>query len=287
MPFFEHDGIQFHYRESGDGVPFIFQHGLGADANQTFELFQPPAGMRLLTFDSRGHGETRPLGPEEKISIKIFSDDLLAFMRHLGIERAIIGGISMGAAIALHFALTHRERVIGLVLSRPAWLDESRSDNLKVFATIAEFIRKYGAWEGAQRFQQTIAYQEVLKVSPDNANSLLGQFAHPRAEETVAKLERIPAHIPKHSRAEWQSIRAPTLVLANQQDAIHPFDFGEVLAREIPGARLVEITPKSVSKERHTADVQRALENWSADILSASLCSQHSTRGQDVRAPIT
>ena len=261
--FFPHDGIQFHYRDSGgSGVPFVFQHGLGAEVSQTFDLFTPPPGFRLLSFDCRGHGETCPLGPEEKISVEQSSEDLGALLDHLRIERAIIGGISMGAAIALHFALAHSERVLGLVLSRPAWLDESRADNMKVFSTIAEFIRRYGAWEGAQRYQETAAYQDVLKVSPDNANSLLAQFTHPRAEETAAKLERIPAYVPQYTRTDWQRLRVPTLVLANRQDAVHPFEFGEVLARNIPGASLVEITPKSVSKQRHAADVQRAVGNF-------------------------
>ena len=133
---------------------------------------------------------------------------------------------------------------------------------MKVFSTIAEFIRQYGAWEGAQRFQQTAAYLEVLKVSPDNASSLVSQFVHPRAEETVAKLERIPVHAPRYSRATWEQITVPTLVIVNRQDAIHPFEFGEVLAGAIPGARLVEVVPKSVSKERHGAEVQRALEGF-------------------------
>lgn len=262
MPFFAHDGFRFHYRDSGTGLPFVFQHGLGADASQTFDLFQPPAGFRLITFDCRAHGETRPLGPEDKISVEQFSEDLGALLDHLGLEHAVVGGISMGAATALHFALTHPERVLGLVLARPAWLDESRADNMKVFSTIAEFIRKHGAWQGAQRYQETAAYQEVLKVSPDNANSLLAQFAHPRAEETVAKLERIPAHVPAHTRQDWKRIGVPTLVIVNRQDAIHPFEFGEVLAGNIPGASLVEVTPKSVGKERHREDVQRAVEEF-------------------------
>jgi pimeloyl-ACP methyl ester carboxylesterase len=262
MAFFEHDGIQFHYRESGRGLPFVFQHGLGADTAQTFELLQPPPGIRLLTFDCRAHGETRPVGPEEKIGVEQFSEDLGAFLDHLGLERAVVGGISMGAAITLRFALEHPERTAGLVLSRPAWLDESRADNMKVFATLAEYIRRYGAWEGAQRYQETEAFQSVLKLSPDNANSLLSQFAHPRAEETVARLERIPNYVPAHKRAEWKRIRVPTLVLVNRQDEIHPFEFGEVLAREIPGAQLVEVTAKSVSKEKHAAEVQRALADF-------------------------
>lgn len=263
MSFFEHDGIKFHYRDSGGaGVPFIFQHGLGADGSQTFVLFTPPPGFRLLSFDCRGHGETRPLGPEEKINVAQFAEDLRAFLDHLQIERAVIGGISMGAAMALHFALTHPARVRGLVLSRPAWLDQSRADNMQAFSTLAQFIRQHGASEGAQRFQETTAYQQVLKVSPDNAASLLAQFTHRRAEETVAKLERIPAHVPGHTRDDWKRIRVPTLVLANRQDAIHPFEFGEVLAREIPGAAFAEIAPKSAGLEKHAADVQRAVGDF-------------------------
>ena len=262
MPFFEHDGIRFHYRESGAGLPFVFQHGLGADSNQTFDLFRPPAGVRLLTLECRAHGETRPVGPEEKISVEQSTEDLRAFLDALGIEQAVVGGISMGAAITLRFTLEKPERVLGLVLSRPAWLDESRADGMKVFSTIANFIRKYGAWEGAKRYQDTIAYQEVRAVSPDNAKSLLGQFAGPRADETVAKLERIPRYIPAHKRADWRRIHVPTLVLANRLDEIHPFEFGEALAQGIPSAQFVELTPKAVSLARHGEDVQRALTEF-------------------------
>ena len=259
MPHFTHDGIQFNYRDTGSGTPFVFQHGLGADTQQTFDLFQPPRGFRLLSFDCRGHGETRPLGPEEKISVAQSAEDLRAFLDHLGIERAVIGGISMGAAIALHFALTHPARVRGLVLSRAAWLDTSRGDEMRVFTTIAKFIREHGAQVGAQKYQDSAAYRQVLQVAPDNAAALLAQFAHPRAEETVAKLERIPTHVPAHTRADWKLIAVPTLVLANRRDAIHPFEFGETLAREIPGAVFAEIAPKSAGAERHAADVQRAV----------------------------
>ncbi len=262
MPHFTHDGIQFHYRDTGNGVPFVFQHGLGADTQQTFELFQPPAGFRLLSFDCRGHGETRPMGPEEKISVAQSAEDLRAFLDHLQIERAVIGGISMGAAIALHFALTWPERVRGLVLSRPAWLDQSRGDEMRVFTTIAEFIREHGAQMGALKYQESAAYRQVLQVAPENAASLLMQFAHPRAEETVAKLERIPAHAPAHSRADWKGLAVPVLVLANRRDAIHPFEFGEGLAREIPGALFAEIAPKSDGLPKHAADVQRAVEEF-------------------------
>ena len=120
MPNLARDGIQFHYRDEGTGLPFIFQHGLGADVTQPFGLFQPPPGIRLIAFDVRGHGQTQPLGDAEKLCFQAFGEDLFALMNHLRIERAIMGGISMGAALALHFTLRWPERVAGLVLSRPA-----------------------------------------------------------------------------------------------------------------------------------------------------------------------
>jgi pimeloyl-ACP methyl ester carboxylesterase len=257
MPFFCRDGLQFHYREAGAGVPFVFQHGLGGDTEQTFGLFRPPPGFRLLTLDCRAHGETRPLGDCDKIGIAAFADDLLAWLDHLRIERAVVGGISMGAAVALNFALRYPARLLGLVLSRPAWLHGARPENVRLFGEVARLIRAHGPATGRELFQQSEDYRRVLAESPDNAAGLLWQFEQPRAAETVVKLERVPTDTPNRDAAELRVIAVPTLVLANRQDVIHPFAYGEALAEAIRGAELHELTPKSVSKERHGEDVQR------------------------------
>jgi pimeloyl-ACP methyl ester carboxylesterase len=262
MPFIEHDGLRFHYRERGQGTPFIFQHGLGGDVNQPFGLFVPPAGFRLLAFDCRGHGETRPLGSPDKIGLAAFADDLLALMMRLKLSKAIMGGISMGAAVALNFALRFPQHVLGLVLSRPAWLDGPMHRNAQIYGTIARLIREYGAKRGLELFKQIDVYADILRQSPDSANSLIAQFEHPRAEETVVKLERIPQDVPNRDRREWASITVPALVLANRQDPIHPFEYGEQIAGIIPHAQFKAITPKSVSQERHAADVQTAIEQF-------------------------
>jgi sugar phosphate isomerase/epimerase/pimeloyl-ACP methyl ester carboxylesterase len=259
---FRHDDINFHYQEAGGGVPFFFQHGLCGDVSQPFALFQPPAGFRLLSFDCRAHGQTRPVGPDEKISMSSFADDLLALMDHLGIARAVVGGISMGAAVALNFVLRHPDRVLGLIMQRPAWLDERRRENVEIYSTMAQLIRRHGAQKGLEVFQLSQLYQDVLKQSPSTAKSLVGQFLHPRAEETVVLLERIPLDTPNHDRADWRAIKAPTLVLANRLDPVHPFEYGVTLAREIPGAAFQELTPKSVSVERHTRETQRFIEGF-------------------------
>jgi len=262
MPIFRHDGIDFHYRETGAGTPFVFQHGLGGDVNQPFGVFRPPPGFRMISLDCRAHGQTTPVGDENKIDVRCSADDLVALLDYLQIRSTIIGGISMGAAIALTFALTYPERVIGLVLSRPAWLDQPRAAGVEIFSRIAQFIRRYGAAEGAERFKESEYYVKAAQESPDAAASLLAQFAHPRAEETVAKLERIPAHTPAHSREQWATLHVPTLVLANRQDPIHPFEYGTFLADTIPGAVFGELTTKSVSVEQHTAYVQKHLSDF-------------------------
>lgn len=262
MPVFAHAGLDFNYRESGAGTPFIFQHGLGGDVSQPFGLFQPPTGFRLLAFDCRGHGGTQPLGDPHHISLAAFADDLRALMDHLQIERAVLGGISMGAAVALNFALRFPERVMGLVLSRPAWLDAPNPWNVERFHLIAQLVREHGARRGQELFKETEVYREALRKWPDVAASLAMQFEHPRIEESALKLERIIDDQPNGDRREWQSIRVPTLVLANRQDPIHPFEYGQVLAGLIPGAEFEEITSKSVSKERHGTEVQRFISEF-------------------------
>jgi pimeloyl-ACP methyl ester carboxylesterase len=257
MPIFTHDGLNFNYRETGAGTPFIFQHGLGGDVQQPFGLFQPPAGFRLLAFDCRGHGETQPLGDPNQFALAAFADDLRALLDHLQIHRAIIGGISMGAAVALNFALRYPDRVLGLVLSRPAWLDEPNPWNVEHFHLVAQLVREHGARQGQERFKETEAYRDALRQWPDVAASLALQFEHPRIESSVFKLERIINDHPNADRREWQSIRVPTLVLANRQDPIHPFEYGQILAGLIPGAEFQEITSKSISKDRHGLEVQQ------------------------------
>jgi len=71
---------------------------------------------------------------------------------------------------------------------------------------------------------------------------------------------------------ELAKIAVPTLVLANRLDFIHPFEYGEVLARAIPNAEFKELTSKSVSLERHESEVQQILgEFWRRAFLYSPL----------------
>ena len=262
MPTFSHDGIDFHFQEKGEGRAFVFQHGLGGDVSQPFGLFQPPSGIRLLGFDARGHGRTRPLGDPARLNFQIFGDDLRAFLEHLGLPSVVLGGISMGAALALHFTLRWPDKVDGLILSRPAWLEEPCPYNVKMFTLLSTLILKQGPQRGWVEFQRSAEYQEALTQWPDVARSFALQFQNPRVEETAVKFERIIRDRPHPDRRAWAGIRVPALILGNHCDPVHPFAMAEELARVIPGAAFREITSKSVSIEQHTADVQNALETF-------------------------
>jgi pimeloyl-ACP methyl ester carboxylesterase len=192
MPGFQHDGIRFNYRDEGAGMPFVFQHGLGADLTQPFSLCHPaPEGIRLIAFDARAHGQTTPVGPVERISLKTFADDLAALLDHLGIQRAIVGGISMGAAITLNFTLRFPKRVIGLVQSRPAWLDGPHPWNVAMFSLISRLIREHGPARGKQLFLETPEYRDTLDRWPDVATSLAASSAT-RPARIVASGRALP-----------------------------------------------------------------------------------------------
>ena len=269
MATFERDGIVFHYLDVGQGTPFVFQHGIGGDKGQPAGLFRPPQGIRLLCLDARAHGRTQPLGDPSALSFDVFGDDLIAWLDHLGVDRAIIGGISMGAGVALNMAVRYPERVAGLVLSRPAWLDGPMPpENVARYAAIARLLRTVGAasdrdqairWALAE-FEAQGDYRELLASSPDTAQSLRGQLTNARAVDGMARLERLPPDRPLADLRAAEAVRVPALVLAHRQDPIHRFTFGARLAEAIPGARLVTLTPKSRDRARHAAEVQRYLE---------------------------
>jgi pimeloyl-ACP methyl ester carboxylesterase len=187
---------------------------------------------------------------------------MLALLTELGEQRVVVGGISMGAGVALNFALRYPESTLGLVLSRPAWLDEPLPLNLRHYPVIAKLIREHGAAAALERFRQSGALDAVRRESPDVADSLAGQFTEARAEDAVARLEQIPNDAPNRHRAAWATIHVPTLVMANKMDPVHPFEYGETLARAIPGAMFRELTPKSISRERYQQDTRQHLTEF-------------------------
>lgn len=262
MASFLRDGVSFRFRETGSarGVPFLFQHGLGSDLTIPLGLYTPLPGFRLIGMDFRGHGETRPLGDVKRIDIADFADDLIALMDHLGLDRAVVGGLSMGAAVALSLGLRYPERVRGLALVRPAWIDRPHPQNARVFSHIAQHILKYGAEEGRRKFLESVEYQSILNEDSELARSLEQEFTEPRAEECVARLERLPHDSPCQDREELRVITAPTLVIGQQHDPVHPWETSRILADLIANATLREVPARGHDLVGHVAQIQASID---------------------------
>ena len=99
------------------GRPVLFLHGgPGAGAGAVHRRFFDPEFWRVIIFDQRGAGRSRPLGSLEENTTPDLVSDIEILRRHLGLERLLLFGGSWGSTLALAYAQAHPERVIGCVL---------------------------------------------------------------------------------------------------------------------------------------------------------------------------
>ncbi|CAN7676275.1 alpha/beta hydrolase [Rhizobium rhizogenes] len=256
--------------DGGQGLPVVFQHGLGGDEAQVAQTFPPADSVRRITVECRGHGASS-LGTARPFSLQMFAEDVLAAATVRGLDRFVVGGISMGAALALHLAHHHPERVAALVLVRPAWTFTASPDNLEPIRAVAALLRSHPIDEARALFTGSEIGMRIKADAPDNFASLLGYFDRPDAVAFAEVLADIAADGPDVSQAAAAALAIPTLIIGNQQDAIHPLSRAQVLANTIPGASFVEVTPKAADKQQHFASVQDAITRFLASKTIRSL----------------
>jgi 3-oxoadipate enol-lactonase len=116
MPFADVNGQRIRFEDSGgDGPPVILSHGFLMDR----EMFAPQVEalhpeFRVITWDERGFGETEFDG--ERFTYWDSARDCLGLLDHLGIEQAVLGGMSQGGFLSMRAALLAPDRVRALVL---------------------------------------------------------------------------------------------------------------------------------------------------------------------------
>jgi len=257
------DGTRLAYEVAGTGLPVLWQHGLCADRAQPAEVFPDRAGRSRITMECRGHGLSE-LGDPSRIGIRQFADDAIALLDHLGIARAVVGGISLGAAIAMHIAARHPARTSALILARPAWLAAPAPPRLRVYAEVAARLAAHDAHTARGFIDAMPVMAEIAAVSPDNIASLHAMLERPDPVSTIALLSRIPLDGPGLALTDIRAIAAKTLVIGTQQDWMHPFEYARTLAAEIPDARLAQITSKTVSRPAHVAGFRDAMDSFLA-----------------------
>lgn len=247
--------------DGGEGVPVVFQHGLGGDDAQVAGNFPSGPGLRRITLECRAQGASTP-GDERPFGMAMFADDLLAVCDHLGLERFVVGGISMGAALALRLAARNPTRVRGLILARPAWGFAAAPENMRPYAEVAAGLASGDIPAAKRAFAASPTAARLATVAPDNLASLLRFFDRPEPAIVAALLADIAADGPGVSREEAAALALPTLVIGHGEDEVHTLGLARLLAETLPKAALVEIPPKGSAPTAHAAAFRAAVSEF-------------------------
>jgi len=234
---FECDGTRLFAVELGSGAPVVFLHGGLADHRAAlFRVGALAPALRLICPDLRGSGRSVYRGV---LSWDRFAEDVAGLLDHLGVERAIVGGTSMGTAVALRFALRHPGRVRGMILTSPLYPGADRPlPNAAVVAmrTMAEF--------GERALEHGVeALRPLFEALPppvrDRALDMLRGFD----AGSVAATTRFLAtnEQPMRSASELLTIAVPVLVVPGV-DEQHPREVAALYVQNLRAVSLVEPT---------------------------------------------
>jgi pimeloyl-ACP methyl ester carboxylesterase len=225
-------GIAF--ARDGEGPPLLFIHAFPLGLfmwDAQVEGLSP--SHEVIRFDTRGFGATAP--GEGALTMDRIADDAAAVLDHLGHDRAVLGGCSMGGYACLAFARRHRSRLRGLILIDTRAGADTEEGRKKRQGLAARAIA-----EGAQPI--------VDAFLP----GLLGSTSHRERPELVARIEAAIRGNPPRGMANallgmgaredsfphLEAIDVPTLVLCGKEDTLTPPAESEALQRGIPRARL-------------------------------------------------
>ena len=262
MPFLERDGLKFNFGEFGSGTPLIFSHGLGGNLTHVRDLFGPIQGFRIILYDNRGHGETSGDPDPSRLNFDSMADDMAAVLDRAEVDSAIVGGVSMGAGVSIAFWRRHPERVRALILSRPAWLNSPYPANLRVLGDISKLFDELGAEAALCRVPEIEAFASMRRDFPETARSLMQNLESARDSRVATVYRSILASVPFTDFNELQNINIPALVLANQNDPIHPFDLAERLAEAIPRSVFREFPSKNQGAEEHQQGFRQRVKEF-------------------------
>ena len=234
MAFAYNQEARIYWDERGAGTPLLLIMGLGY-ASCMWHRSRPMLSekYRTIAMDNRGVGQSDvPPGP---YSIPVMAADAAAVLDAAGIQRAHVFGVSMGGMIAQEFALQYPQRVHSLILGCTAaggpTAKVAEPSVLMALRTLAELPAEQAAQSAVSFLYDTGTPQQVI-----DEDIAVRRPWFPSREGYLAQLQAIMG---------WQSfprlseIKVPTLVIHGQADRLVPAGNGQVIASQIPGAKLV------------------------------------------------
>jgi pimeloyl-ACP methyl ester carboxylesterase len=265
MPTARVGDVELYYEEHGSGEPLLCIMGLAADS--TAWVLQTPdfaKRHRTIIYDNRGVGRSaKPAGP---YSIGQMADDAAKLLDALDVPRAHVLGVSMGGMIAQELALRHPARVRGLVLActYPEPDADVRAQRETGLATFGGSIGTDGTAQLDAAGIDPFAFFQLLLPKVFNVSFIETEL--PRLMELFggalqygfdmsAVLAQVEATMNHRTTDRLHAVKSPTLVITGDADQLIASTNSDLLAKHIPGARLVKVPGGSHGFNFETPDV--------------------------------
>jgi pimeloyl-ACP methyl ester carboxylesterase len=230
------EGRAVRYLEAGSGRPLVLVHAFPFSAEMwRFQLEHAPGGWRFIAPDLQGFGGTERRSGDGP-TMDDFAADVEGLLDALGIDRAAIGGLSMGGYIT--FALFRRapERFAAMVLAdtrAPADTPEGRQGR----AALATLVREKGATGAADQLLPKLLGETTRRSRPEvvaRARAIIEACAPDAIVDAIQALLGRPDSTPDLAR-----IGCPTLIIVGDEDVITPLKDSESMHGAIAGSQLV------------------------------------------------
>lgn len=233
---FDHAGHRLVYETHGRGPKvLVYLHGLLLDAalNRSIAAGLADRGHRVVLPELLGHGRSDQPTHAYEHRLEFLADQTEALLDHLGLEEVVLGGVSLGANVALEVAARQPDRVRALVAEMPV-LERGAVAATGVFFPMLLALRYLG---GVLRPLARLA-RHVPRTGSLPTDAFLDRLsADPRASAAVIHgLFTGPAAPPARVR---RGLDLPALVIGHGGDLLHPMNDATALADELPNARLV------------------------------------------------
>ncbi len=231
------NGLTVVYDEVGTGLPFVLLHGFPHNrslwAPQTSALLEHG---RCIAPDLRGFGESGRQGP---YSMEQYAEDVIELLATLGIDRAVVGGLSMGGYVAFAIWRAKPQLVRALVLAdtRPgADSPDARRKRMELIA----LAKASGAGAVANAQISGMVGATTRAQNPALVDGLHQMLAGAPVEGVIGALQAMMDR--PDSTDMLPAITVPTLIVVGEEDALTPVKESHAMHAAIPGSRL-EVIP--------------------------------------------
>jgi pimeloyl-ACP methyl ester carboxylesterase len=238
MPKVKANNITMNYEQQGTGEPLILIPYLTADhACYAFQVAEYAKHFTCISLDLRGTGESD--NPEGVYSTEVLADDIAAFMQAVGIPRAHISGLSLGAAIGMWLAAKYPDKVTSLSL-HSGW---AKTDAF--MRTVVEGLQVMAKAMGSVPEMVILALfpwcltPELYAAKPDYIK-LLADFVRSRPAQSVASfMQQSNAVIAHDAEVQLSRIAAPTLITFGRHDVATSTRFADRMKGKIRNTELL------------------------------------------------